>query len=56
MHYSLWSETQNQIVATGEAVMVCVDKVTSNKLAIPELIKQNIIAIEQSVGNNLVLK
>ena len=56
MHYSLWSETQNQIVATGEAVMVCVDKVTSNKLAIPELIKQNIIAIEQSVGNNLALK
>ena len=56
MHYSLWSETQNQIVATGEAVMVCVDKVTSNKQAIPELIKQNIIAIEQSVGNNLALK
>jgi acyl-CoA thioester hydrolase len=36
--------------------VVCVDKVTSNKQAIPELIKQNIIAIEQSVGNNLALK
>ncbi len=28
MAYILWSESQQQIVATGEAVMVCVNKMT----------------------------
>lgn len=55
MQYVLWSETQNQIVATGEAVIVCVDKVSSKKSNIPELIRQKIVEIEASVGNDLEL-
>ncbi|RZF50039.1 acyl-CoA thioesterase [Acinetobacter halotolerans] len=55
MQYVLWSETQNQIVATGDAVIVCVDKVSSKKANIPELIKQKIIQLEADVGNDLLL-
>lgn len=55
MQYVLWSETQNQIVATGDAVIVCVDKVSSKKVNIPELIKQKIIQLEADVGNDLLL-
>ncbi|ENX31931.1 hypothetical protein F889_03821 [Acinetobacter colistiniresistens] len=54
MHYVLWSETQNQMVATGEAVMVCVDKVTAMKLNIPDAIRQKIIELEQGVGHSLI--
>ncbi len=54
MHYVLWSETQNQVVATGEAVMVCVDKLTSKKLNIPDTIRQKIIQLEQSVDHSLI--
>ncbi|MEG0170902.1 MAG: thioesterase family protein [Acinetobacter sp.] len=56
MHYVLWSEAQNQMVAVGEAVMVCVDKVTSKKQMIPELVRLNIIQLEQSVGHNPIFK
>ncbi|MGA6137654.1 acyl-CoA thioesterase [Acinetobacter dispersus] len=54
MHYVLWSETQQQMIATGEAVMVCVDKETSGKLNIPEVIRQKIIQLERSVGHDLI--
>ncbi|MDO3665885.1 acyl-CoA thioesterase [Acinetobacter higginsii] len=54
MHYVLWSETQDQVVATGEAVMVCVDKLTSKKLNIPDTIRQKIIQLEQSVDHSLI--
>ncbi|ENW91270.1 acyl-CoA thioesterase [Acinetobacter dispersus] len=54
MHYVLWSETQQQMIATGEAVMVCVDKETSGKLNIPELIRQKIIQLERSAGHDLI--
>ncbi|MCI3880689.1 acyl-CoA thioesterase [Acinetobacter higginsii] len=54
MHYVLWSETQNQVVATGEAVLVCVDKLTSKKLNIPDMIRQKIIQLEQSVDHSLI--
>jgi len=54
MHYVLWSETQQQIVATAEAVMVCVDKNTSKKLNIPDEIRQHIIQLEHSVGHALI--
>lgn len=54
MHYVLWSESQNQIVATGEAVMVCVDKVTSQKLNIPDSIRQKIIQLEENAGHQLI--
>jgi acyl-CoA thioester hydrolase len=53
MHYMLWSQAQNQVVATGEAVLVCVDKQTSHKVNIPELIRNRIIQLEASVGHNL---
>ena len=53
MHYMLWSQAQNQVVATGEAVLVCVDKQTSQKVNIPELIRNRIIQLEASVGHNL---
>ena len=53
MHYTLWSQAQNQVVATGEAVLVCVDKQTSQKVNIPELIRNRIIQLEASVGHNL---
>ncbi|WP_332605856.1 acyl-CoA thioesterase [Acinetobacter sp. ESBL14] len=54
MHYVLWSETQQQIVATAEAVMVCVDKNTSKKLNISDEIRQHIIQLEHSVGHALI--
>ncbi len=54
MHYVLWSEMQNQVVATGEAVIVCVDKVTSHKVNIPDPIRQKIIELEQKAGHDLI--
>lgn len=54
MHYVLWSQMQNQIVATGEAVMVCVDKVSSKKLNIPDEIRTKIIQLEASAGHHLL--
>ncbi|MFA2872184.1 thioesterase [Acinetobacter pittii] len=54
MAYILWSETQQQIVATGEAVMVYVDKLTERKCEIPQEIKQKIIELEKSVGHDLI--
>lgn len=54
MQYVLWSEQQKQIVATGDAVMVCVDKVSAKKLNIPEHIKQKIIQLEKKAGHDLI--
>ena len=53
MRYILWSEQQQKIVATGDAVIVCVDKITLQKTSIPENIKTKIKALENSVGNNI---
>ncbi|WP_180092860.1 MULTISPECIES: thioesterase family protein [unclassified Acinetobacter] len=53
MSYILWSEQQQKIVATGDAVIVCVDKTTLQKTSIPESIKTKIKALEISVGNNI---
>ncbi len=54
MAYILWSESQQQIVATGEAVMVCVDKSTGLKCEIPSEVKSKIIELEKSVGHDLI--
>lgn len=43
MAYILWSETQQQIVATAEAVMVCVDKSTGLKCEIPNEVKVKLL-------------
>ena len=53
MHYVLWSRAQNQVVATGEAVVVCVDKQSSQKVNIPVLIRDKILQLEARVGHNL---
>ncbi len=52
--YILWSETQQQIVAAAEAVMVCVDKSTGLKCEIPNEVKSKIIELEKSVGHDLI--
>lgn len=54
MQYVLWSEQQQQIVATGDAVMVCVDNVNAKKINIPDHIKQRIIQLEKTVGHDLI--
>lgn len=36
MHYLLWSEKQQSIVATSEAVIICIDQKTLQKTQIPE--------------------
>ena len=53
MSYILWSEAQNNIVATGDAVIVCVDNKTMQKTAIPESIKEQIRKFELAVNNNI---
>lgn len=53
MHYVVYSEQQQQVVATAEAVIVCVDKVELNKTLIPEQIRESIIGLEQSAGHDL---
>lgn len=53
MSYILWSEEQENIVATGDAVVVCVDNNTMQKTAIPEHIKDQIRKLESTVENNI---
>ena len=51
MEYALYSHEQNSIVATGEAVMVCVDNKTAQKANMTAQLRQNIIELEKTVGN-----
>ncbi|ENW26817.1 acyl-CoA thioesterase [Acinetobacter lwoffii] len=53
MQYLLWSEKQQSIVATSEAVIVCVDKKTMQKTEIPEHIREKIKALELSVQHEI---
>lgn len=53
MHYLIWSKQQNKVVAEGEAVLVCIDKVTMKKCAIPMDIRQFILDLECSVNHIL---
>ena len=53
MSYLLWSESQQAYVATGDAVIVCVDNQLMQKTAIPENIKQRIKEIELTAQNNI---
>ena len=46
MEYTIWSEQQNSIVAVAEAVIVCVDKNTMQKVLIPSHIKEKILKID----------
>lgn len=54
MQYCLYSEQQNEVVATAEAVVVCVDQIHMKKTALPEHIRARIIQFEKSVGRDLV--
>ena len=51
MTYQLFSTAQNALVATAEAVIVCVDQENMQKAAIPEDIREKILKMEQAVGN-----
>ena len=53
MEYALYSESQQCIVATGEAVVVFVDKHSMTKTHIPALTRTDVINIEQQVHNQL---
>ena len=53
MKYTLYSEEQKSIVANAEAVIVCVDKKSMQKIKIPEYIVDKIKQLEQSVNNVL---
>ena len=53
MHYVLWSQSQQKIVATGEAVLVCVDAETSKKTHIPETVRHKIIQLEATVNHHV---
>lgn len=52
MHYVLFSEQQQQIVADGEAVIVFVDKVEMKKALIPQQLRKVIIDLEATVHND----
>ena len=51
MSYQLFSTAQNALVATAEAVIVCVDQENMQKAAIPEDIREKILKMEQAVGH-----
>ena len=53
MNYLIWSSAQQQNVALGEAVIVCVDKESIQKTLIPEIIREKIIKIEKTVEHDL---
>lgn len=53
MHYVLWSEQQNQVIAEGEAVVVFVDKIEMKKTNIPSALRERIINLENSVQHDL---
>ena len=53
MTYILHSESQQQVVATGEAIVVMVDAKTYEKAAMPLDLKQEIALLEASCGNEL---
>lgn len=53
MSYILWSNTQKDIVALGESVIVCVDKITMKKKSMPDNIRLKIREIELKSNHNI---
>ena len=53
MTYVLHSTQQEQVVATGEAIVVMVDAKSFEKAAMPLELKQRIAAVEANFGNEL---
>ena len=52
MEYAIFSQQHKNIVATGEAIVVMVDKM-GQKASLPEEFRQTIINLEQTVGRDL---
>ncbi|MCB1656889.1 MAG: acyl-CoA thioesterase [Moraxellaceae bacterium] len=52
MEYAIFSQQHKSIVATGEAIVVIVDA-QGQKVSLPEELKQTIINLEKTVGNEL---
>lgn len=50
---ALYSTQQNDIVAIGEAVVVFVDKVEMKKTLMPQIIREKIIALENTIQHHL---
>ena len=55
MRYTLFSNSQNKIVADGEAVIVILDAKTNTKKSIPEEFKQQVIDFEKQAGHDVIL-
>ncbi len=54
MNYVLYSTEQKQIVATGDAISVMVDPKTLGKVALSAELREQIYALEGTVGNDLL--
>lgn len=54
MEYYLYSQSQQQVVATGEAVVVFVDQIEMKKTLIPDHIRSGIIQFEKTVSRLLI--
>ena len=55
MRYTLFSQSQNKVVADGEAVIVVLDAKTNGKAAIPDAFKQQVIDFEKQAGHEVTL-
>lgn len=55
MRYTLFSQSQNKVVADGEAVIVVLDARTNGKAAIPDAFKQKVIDFEKQAGHEITL-
>ena len=53
MHYLIYSEVQQMVVAEADAVIVCVDRVNMQKTLIPENVRAGIHKIEKTVQHIL---
>lgn len=53
MHYLIYSEAQQMVVAEADAVIVCVDRVNMQKTLIPENVRAGIHKIEKTVQHIL---
>ena len=51
MSYTLYSKSQDKIVAIGEAIMVCLDPITQQKVLIPENLKLGVLKLEEKINH-----
>lgn len=54
MHYLLWSEQQQEVVAEAEAVIVFVDEKTLKKTSIPASLREKMILLEKTVQHTFI--